>query len=90
MNLTTCITDMKFGPTSQNLAFCSKWKKNALRMLHIPSFTVFQNFPGTAPGILKYPLCVDFQKASGEYLTIGNDEGKAHLWHMPYFREKAL
>ena len=89
MNLTTSITDLKFGPTSQCLAFCSKWKKNALRMLHIPSFTVFQNFPGTAPGILKYPMCIDFQKMTGEYLTIGNDEGKAHLWHMPYFRDKA-
>lgn len=60
MNLTTSITDLKFGPTSEVLAFCSKWKKNALRLVHIPSFTAYQNFPGCAPGILKYPFCLDF------------------------------
>lgn len=86
MNLTTSVTEVKFGPTSQCLAFCSKWKKNAFKLLHIPSFTVFQNFPGTAPGVLKYPFCLDFEKSTGEYIAMGNDEGRAHLWHMPYFR----
>jgi U3 small nucleolar RNA-associated protein 18 len=38
MSLTTAITDLKFGPTGQTLAFCSKWKKNSVRMVHIPSY----------------------------------------------------
>lgn len=84
MNLTTSITDMKFNPTSQVLAYCSKWKKNALRMVHLNSMTAFQNFPGAAVGVLKYPFCLDFSH-SGEYVTMGSDEGKAHLWHMPHF-----
>lgn len=60
MNLTTSITDLKFSPSSQSLAFCSKWKKNAVRMVHIPSYTTFQNFPGAAVGILKFPMCLDY------------------------------
>jgi U3 small nucleolar RNA-associated protein 18 len=38
MSLTTAITDLKFGKTGQTLAYCSKWKKNAVRMVHIPSY----------------------------------------------------
>lgn len=78
-NLTTSITDLKFNPTSQMLAYSSKWKKNALRMIHLNSMTAFQNFPGAAQGILKYPFCLDFSNTS-EYLAMGNDEGKAHIW----------
>lgn len=85
MNLTTSITDMKFNPTSQLLAFCSKWKKNALRMVHLPSYTTYQNFPGAAVGVLKYPMTLEFSQSTGEYLAMGNDEGKVHLWHMPFF-----
>ena len=66
--------------------FSSKWKKNALRMVHLNSMTAFQNFPGAAVGVLKYPLCVDFSY-SGEYVCFGSDEGKVHLWHMPHFRK---
>jgi len=60
MNLTTAITDLKFNHSSELLTFCSKWKKDAIRMVHIPSYTAFQNFPGAAVGVLKYPLCIDY------------------------------
>ena len=77
---------MKFNKSAQVLAFCSKWKKNALRLVHMDSLSVYQNFPGAAVGILKYPFCLSFNH-SGEFLSMGSDEGKAHLWHMPYFME---
>lgn len=78
MNLTTAISDLAFDPSSQLLAACSKWKKNALRLIHLGSCTAYQNFPaGHAVGVLKYPLCLAF---SEQYLAMGNDEGKAHLW----------
>jgi hypothetical protein len=44
MNLTTAISDLKFDSTGQLLAVCSKWKKNALRLIHTGeggSFTAF-------------------------------------------------
>ena len=84
MNLTTSITDIKFNPTSELLTFCSKWKKNAIRMVHLPSYKVYQNFPGAATGILKYPFNISYSH-QGEFLAAGNDEGKAHLWYIPYF-----
>ena len=89
MNLTTSITDMAFNHSSEVLAFCSKWQKNAFRLAHIPSYTVFQNFPGVAPGVLKYPFCVGFSHQS-EFLAMGNDEGKAHLFQLSHFQGKAL
>lgn len=58
MNLTTSVTDLSFNHTSELLCSCSKWKKNAIKLVHIPSYTNFQNFPGVAPGVLKYPLSV--------------------------------
>jgi U3 small nucleolar RNA-associated protein 18 len=84
MNLTTTLTDLKFGPTGQTLAILSKWKKNAVRLAHIPSYTVFQNFPALIN--LKYPMCTDFSQ-SGEFMALGNDAGKTHIFHMPYFSE---
>lgn len=68
MNLTTAISDLRFDPTGQLLAVCSKWKKNALRLIHTGeggSFTAFQNFPaGHAVGVLKYPLSLAFSSDS--------------------------
>jgi U3 small nucleolar RNA-associated protein 18 len=86
MNLTTAVTDLKFNHSSELLTFCSKWKKNAFKMAHIPSYTVYQNFPGVAPGVLKYPFCLEFSHKS-KYLTMGNDEGKAHMFELSHFSE---
>jgi len=41
LNLTTAITDLEFNHSGELLSFSSKWKKNALKMAHIPSYTVF-------------------------------------------------
>lgn len=41
MNLTTAVTDLKFNSTSEMLAMSSKWKKNSVKIAHIPSYTVF-------------------------------------------------
>jgi len=41
LNLTTSITDLKFHPSSKMLALCSKWKKNAVRLVHLPSYSTY-------------------------------------------------
>lgn len=86
MNLTTALSDLQFNPTSQILAVCSKWKKNAVKLIHVPSYTVFQNFPAGGVGVLKYPMCLNFS-GTGEFMALGNDEGKAHLFHISHFAE---
>jgi U3 small nucleolar RNA-associated protein 18 len=68
MNLTTAVSDLKFDPSGQLLAVCSKWKKNAVRLIHTGaggSYTAFQNFPaGNAVGVLRYPLTLGFSSDS--------------------------
>ena len=88
MNLTTAVSDLRFDQSGQMLAVCSKWKKNAVRIIHTGpggSFTGFQNFPaGHAVGVLRYPLTLGFSSDS-QYFALGNDEGRAHLWHLSHF-----
>jgi U3 small nucleolar RNA-associated protein 18 len=88
MNLTTAVSDMRFDSTGQLLAVCSKWKKNAVRLIHTGpggSFTAYQNFPaGHAVGVLRYTLCLGFS-CDSQYFSMGNDEGRAHLWHLSHF-----
>jgi U3 small nucleolar RNA-associated protein 18 len=88
MNLTTAISDIRFDPSGQLLGVCSKWKKNAVRLIHAGvggSFAAYQNFPaGHAVGVLKYPLCLGFS-CDSQYFALGNDEGKAHMWHLSHF-----
>lgn len=84
-HLTTSITDLQFNPTSQMLAYCSKWKKNAIKITHIPSYTAFQNFPdNNAPGVLKYAFCIAYSH-DGRFMAMGNDQGKAHLFQFSHF-----
>ncbi|KAL0488124.1 U3 small nucleolar RNA-associated protein 18 [Acrasis kona] len=45
LNLTTAITSLKFNFDSQLLAFASNEKENSYRLAHVPSFTVYSNFP---------------------------------------------
>jgi U3 small nucleolar RNA-associated protein 18 len=88
MNLTTSITHLDFNHTGELLSFSSRWKKNAIKLAHIPSYTVFQNFPGVAPGVLKYPFSGGFSHKS-QYYACGNDEGKCHLFELDHFKAKA-
>jgi U3 small nucleolar RNA-associated protein 18 len=92
MNLTTAVSDLKFDETGQLLAVCSKWKKNAVRLIHTGaggSYNVYQNFPaGHAVGVLRYPLTMGFS-CDSQYFAMGNDEGRAHLWHLSNFGQSA-
>ncbi|PPD73864.1 hypothetical protein GOBAR_DD29205 [Gossypium barbadense] len=40
-NLTTKVDFMKFNSDAQILAICSTMKKNSLKLMHVPSFTVY-------------------------------------------------
>jgi U3 small nucleolar RNA-associated protein 18 len=51
----------------------SKWKKNAIRFIHLPSMTVFNNWPNLRTK-LNFISTTKFSK-DGRYILIGNDEG---------------
>lgn len=83
-NLVTPISCVKFNSTSEILAIASKEIKNGFKMVHIPSFTVFSNFPSHNT-VMNKPLAIDFSPASG-YLGVTNNDNKAYLYRLKHFK----
>ena len=77
-NLTTSVSSIKFNPTSEILAMASEAKENAVKLLHLPSMTVFKNFPSFNHNF-KRPNCIDFS-LNGGFFAIGNNRGAANLY----------
>ncbi|KAI2629809.1 Indigoidine synthase A like protein-domain-containing protein [Hypoxylon sp. NC1633] len=80
MQLTTPVTVLTFSPDGQLLAFASKHKKDALRLAHLPSCTVYRNWP-TEQTPLGRISDVAFGRKS-DLLAVGNDAGKIRLWEI--------
>ncbi|TPX14206.1 uncharacterized protein E0L32_000600 [Thyridium curvatum] len=78
--LTTPVTVVAFTPDGQLLAFASKHKKDALRLAHLPSCTVYRNWP-TEQTPLGRISAVAFGSGS-DVLAVGNDSGKIRLWEI--------
>lgn len=83
MNLVTSIDNIKFNCDSQILAMASRMKKDALRLVHLPSYTVFSNWP-TSKTPLQYVHSLDFSPGGG-YLAVGNAAGKVLLYRLHYY-----
>uniref|UniRef100_A0ACD5XY84 Uncharacterized protein n=1 Tax=Avena sativa TaxID=4498 RepID=A0ACD5XY84_AVESA len=83
-NLTTDIGQMKFNHDAQILAICSGKERNGMRLVHVPSFTVYQNWPGPRFS-LHYPRCLDFSPGSG-FLSVGHAGGKVLLYKLHHYQ----
>lgn len=87
-NLITSTTTLRFGcpatarGDSQILAFSSRSKKDALRLLHLPSLTVFSNWPtsGTPLGHVSDVA----HSADGKVMAIGNTRGRTLLFGLKH------
>ncbi|KAK1769535.1 WD40-repeat-containing domain protein [Phialemonium atrogriseum] len=79
-HLTTPISVVTFAPDGQLLAFASNKKKDALRLVHLPSCTVYRNWP-TDQTPLGRVTAVAFGNGS-DLLTVGNDTGKIRMWEI--------
>ncbi|KAL6959865.1 hypothetical protein U1Q18_040016, partial [Sarracenia purpurea var. burkii] len=73
-NLTTKVDFMKFNNDAQILAISSTMKKNSPKLFHVPSFTVFSNWPPPNQ-TLHYLRCLDFSPGGG-FMAVGNAAGK--------------
>ncbi|KAG7317436.1 hypothetical protein KOW79_019734 [Hemibagrus wyckioides] len=86
MNLLTAATTLRFNPTSEILAIGSRAEDEAVRLVHIPSFSVFSNFPLFHKKTIYRPHCLDFSPHSGFY-SIANDKGQALLFRLLHYKD---
>uniref|UniRef100_A0A8C8LS23 UTP18 small subunit processome component n=1 Tax=Oncorhynchus tshawytscha TaxID=74940 RepID=A0A8C8LS23_ONCTS len=78
MNLVTSATFLRFNPTSEILAIASRADDEAARLVHIPSFTVFSNFPMFQRKTIYRAHRMDFSPNSG-FFSLANNKAKSNL-----------
>lgn len=83
MNLTTTIDSLAFNTDSQILAMASRMKRDSLRLVHLPTCTVFSNWP-TSRSPLHYVHSLAFSPGGG-YLAIGNAKGRVLLYRLHHY-----
>ena len=78
--LTTPTSHLHFSRDGQMLVMASRWKKDALRLIHLPSCTVYRNWPtdktplGRVSSVALSP--------DGAMLAVGNEQGAIRLWEI--------
>jgi U3 small nucleolar RNA-associated protein 18 len=85
MNLKTSADLVRFNHDGQLLAMSSRREKQGLKMLHVPTQTVFANWPTTKTP-LNYAWSLDFSPGS-RFIAIGNDKGKCLLYRIMHYQE---
>ncbi|KAI0486368.1 U3 small nucleolar RNA-associated protein [Xylaria cf. heliscus] len=80
MQLTTPVTVLTFSPDGQLLAVASRHKKDSLKLVHLPSCTVYRNWP-TEQTPLGRIEAIAFGTKS-DMLAVGNDVGKIRIWEI--------
>uniref|UniRef100_A0A8C6E2X3 U3 small nucleolar RNA-associated protein 18 homolog n=1 Tax=Moschus moschiferus TaxID=68415 RepID=A0A8C6E2X3_MOSMO len=86
MNLVTGVTSLTFNPTTEILAIASANMKEAVRLVHLPSFTVFSNFPVVKKKNISLIHTMDFSPRSG-YFALGNEKGKALMYRLHHYSD---
>ena len=79
-NLMTEVDNITFSADGRILAVSSRFKRDSLRLVHMPSCKVFANFPSTKSP-LNYVWTACFSP-NGAHLAIGNARGRALLYRI--------
>ena len=90
--LTTPVSNLAISPDGQLLVVSSRWKRDAVRLVHLPSCTVYRNWP-TSSTPLGRVTSISLTswggskntEASGErgiWLCIGNEKGRIGMWEV--------
>ncbi|PWN54361.1 WD40 repeat-like protein [Violaceomyces palustris] len=82
-NLTTASTTLRYNHDGQIMAIASVNKKDALKLMHLPSMKVFSNWP-TSGTPLGHITSVDFSTGS-QYVALGNSRGKVLLYGLKHY-----
>ncbi|KAM9222159.1 U3 small nucleolar RNA-associated protein 18 homolog [Leptosomus discolor] len=86
MNLVTSATCVAFNPTTEILAVASRETDEAVKLVHIPSYTVFSNFPVFRRKQIYLAQSMDFSPRSG-FFSVGNNKGKALLFRLKHYSD---
>ncbi|KAF2211230.1 hypothetical protein CERZMDRAFT_98544 [Cercospora zeae-maydis SCOH1-5] len=87
-HLTTPTSHLAFSPDGQILAMASKWKRDAMRLVHLPSCTVFRNWPtsqtplGRITGVAFADGGVVQGSDAHSVLAVANEQGKIRVWEI--------
>lgn len=87
-HLTTPTSHLVFSPDGQILAMASKWKRDAMRLVHLPSCTVFKNWPtsstplGRITGVGIADGEVGGAKDLYALMAVANEQGKIRMWEI--------
>ncbi|OWB62085.1 hypothetical protein B5S31_g2364 [[Candida] boidinii] len=82
-NLVTTISTIEFSPDGQIMCIASRDKKDALRLVHLPTCKVYSNWPTSGTPLGKV-TAVCFSHG-GEMLCTGNEAGKVRLWRLNHY-----
>lgn len=93
-HLTTPTSTLSFSPDGQLLLLASRYKRDALRLVHLPSCTVYRNWP-TEKTPLGRVSSVAWSSGGGSggrgdvvdegrlfWLAVGSEQGKVRMWEI--------
>ncbi|KAI5960803.1 LOS1 [Candida pseudojiufengensis] len=82
-NLVTSISTLIFNADGQILAIASRAKRDALKLVHVQTGSVYSNWPTSGTPLGKV-TSVTFSP-NNEILAIGNEAGKVTLWRLNHY-----
>ncbi|XP_077386008.1 U3 small nucleolar RNA-associated protein 18 homolog [Festucalex cinctus] len=85
MNLLTPATALTFNPSAEILAIASRHQDEAAKLVHIPSLSVFSNFPVSKRKFVYRASCMDFSPHSG-FFSLANNKGHAPLFRLLHYK----
>ncbi|PKY02933.1 putative small nucleolar ribonucleo protein complex subunit [Aspergillus campestris IBT 28561] len=78
--LTTPISHVVFAPDGQFFVMASRWKRDALRIVHLPSCTVYRNWPTSNTPLGRISSVA--VSPNSELVAVGNEQGRIRLWEI--------
>jgi U3 small nucleolar RNA-associated protein 18 len=83
-HLTTPTSHLAFSADGQVLVMASRWKKDALRLVHLPTCTVYQNWPTSATPLGRISAVAwgtgDANDGEVARLVVANEKGRIMSW----------